>query len=122
MGRVSGKTGYIQVYGATVTGIKNWSMEHTFTMLDVTGFDSSGHKNYIAGVDDWKGSFSGFKDGVVLAIGTSGTIGLVESTTANQLWTGTVIVSGRKPTVAVDGVVEYSYDFQGINVLTPPTA
>ncbi len=121
MGRLSGKTGSIQVYGATVTGIRNATLDHTFEMLDVTGFDSSGHRNYVAGVDDWKGSFDGFKDGVPLAIGTSGTIGIAESTATTQLWTGTVLISERHATVAVDGVVLYSYNYQGSGVLTPPT-
>ena len=122
MARVSGKTGSIQVYGATVTGIRNWSLDHTFEMLDVTGFDSSGRRQFIAGVETWNGNFAGQKDGAPIAIGTSGTVGLTESTTANQIWTGTVLISGRHSTVAVDGVVEYSYDFQGTGALTPPTA
>jgi len=87
----------------------------------VTGFDSGGHNEYVAGVDDWKGSFAGYKNGAPIAIGTSGTIGLAESTAATQQWTGTVLISGRHSTVAVDGVVEYSYDFQGTGALTPPT-
>ncbi len=122
MARLSGKTGYVLLYGATATGIRNWSLDHTFEMLDTTGFDSGGHRNYIAGVDDWKGNFAGFKDGVVLAIGTSGTIGMYESTSTTQVWTGTMLISGRHASVAVDGVVEYSYDFQGAGALTPPTA
>lgn len=122
MPRLSGKAGYILVYGATATGIRNWSVDHTFDMLDVTAFDSSGHRQYVAGVDDWKGSFAGFKDGIILAIGTSGTVGLYESTSTTQVWTGTVLISGRHASVAVDGVVEYSYDFQGSGVISPPTA
>ncbi len=121
MARLSGKTGSVQVYGATATGIKNWSLDHTFEMLDVTGFDSSGHRNYVAGIDDWKGSFSGFKDGAPIAIGTSGTIGLAESTDTTQVWTGTMLISGRHSTVAVDGLIEYSYAFQGSGLISPPT-
>ncbi len=122
MARLSGKTGYVLLYGATATGVRNWTMDHTFEVIDVTGFDSSGHRQYVPGIDDWKGSFAGFKDGVPLAIGTSGTIGLYESTSTTQVWTGTMIVTGRHQTVAVDGAVEYGYDFQGSGALTAPTA
>jgi len=45
-----------------------------------------------------------------------------ESTTTGQDWTGSAILTGIHPTVSVDGLVEYSYDFVGKGTLTIATA
>lgn len=122
MARLSGKAGSVQIGTATATGIRQWSMEHTFEMLETTGFDSSGHREYIPGVDNWAGSFAGPKDGVPLAIGAQVAIVLKESETTGQRHTGSAILSVRGHTITVDGLVEYTYNFVGTGTLTVATA
>ena len=122
MARISGIAGSVIIGTATVAGIKSWSMDYTYEMLDVSGFDSTGHKEFIAGQDSWSGSFEGFKDGAPLTIGAKVAVQLKESTTTGQVFTGSVLVHGHHPSVPVDGVIAYSYDFQGTGPLTIATA
>jgi len=108
--------------GASVTGIKSWSLDYVVDMLETTDFGDSGKKTYVAGLSGWSGSFEGYKDGAPIAIGTSITITLKETQTATQKWTGTAFISAVHSNTSVDGVVTYSYDFQGTGTLTVPTA
>ncbi len=127
MAHVSGKAG--AVYGTTtgttaaaVTGIRSWSLDYVMDALETTDFGDSGHRTYVPGLDGWSGRFEGFKDGAPIAMGAYTVLELRESTNSTQKWTGSAIVTGLHPTVSVDGVVSYSYDFQGNGVLTLPTA
>lgn len=122
MARLSGKAGNVLIGTATATGIRQWSMDYTFEILETTGFDSSGHREYIAGVDQWSGNFVGAKDGAPLSLGVMVGLDLRESTATGQRWTGSALISAIHPTIAVDGLVEYSYDFQGSAALTVATA
>ena len=107
----------------TVAGIKSWSLDYVGDALETTDFGDSGHKTYIAGLDGWSGSFSGFKDGAPQSLGLiSGVIELRESTDSTQKWTGTALITGIHPSVDVDGVAGMSYDFQGTGVLSVPSA
>jgi hypothetical protein len=120
--QISGKAGEVRVAGATVDGIKSWTLDYTSDALETTDFGDSGHKTYIAGIDGWSGSFEGFKDGQPTGIGTEIALVLMESTTASQLYTGQAIITGSHPTASVDGIVGIAYDFQGTGALTPASA
>lgn len=121
MAKLAGYGGSVSVAAATVAGIKSWALDHTYIALETTGFDSSGHKAFIPGIDEWAGSFEGFKDGAPLAIGTEIALILLESAVATQKWLGQAIITGVHPKTSVDGAVEYSYDFQGTGALTAAT-
>lgn len=121
MGQISGKAGEVQIAGATVAGIKSWSVDYTADASETTDFGDSGHKTYIAGIDGWAGKFEGFKDGAPKAIGAEIALTLKESGTAGQVYTGQAIITGAHPTVSVDGVVGVGYDFQGTGALTVAT-
>ena len=51
MAEISGKAGEVQVAGATVAGIKSWSVDYVADALETTDFGDSGHRTYIAGLD-----------------------------------------------------------------------
>lgn len=122
MAKLAGYGGSVNVATATVAGIRAWTCDHTFATLETTGFDSSGHKAFIPGIDEWSGTFEGFKDGAPLTIGTEIALILKEATAvATQWWTGQAIIMGRHPNASVDGAVTYSYDFQGTAALVGPT-
>lgn len=118
MGKLAGYGGAVKITAASVAGIKSWSLDYSFTALESTGFDSSGHKTFIPGIDEWSGSFEGYKDGAPLTVGTEIALELEESSTANQEWTGQAIITAIHPATSVDGLVLYSYDFQGTAALT----
>lgn len=105
-----------------IAGIKSWTLDQTVSAIEVTGFDSSGHKAYIPGLADWSGTFEGYKEGVPLTIGSQVGLELRESSTATQQFRGNAIITGLHANVAVDGAVTYSYDFQGTDSLVIPTA
>jgi len=105
----------------TVAGIKSWTLDQLVDVIDTTGFDSSGHRAYTPGLAGWAGTFEGFKEGLPLTIGSQVGLELRESATATQQFRGNAIITGLHATTAVDGVVVYSYDFQGTEALVIPT-
>lgn len=99
--------------GKDILGIKSWTLDYTSDALETTDFADSGTRSYIIGASGWSGSFEGYKDGVPLSIGTIWGIELAESATATQTFAGSIIITGVHANAAFDGVVSYSYDFQG---------
>lgn len=102
-------------------GIKSWTLDYTMDSLEVTDFANTGTRDYISGCSSWSGSFEGFKEGVPLSIGSEVYLVLGETNTAGQQWLGKVIITAAHPSVGFDGVVTYSYDFQGTSTLQAPT-
>lgn len=122
MAHISGKAGQVDA-AAQVTGIKSWSLDYTADTLETTDFADAGVKTYVVGGSGWSGSFEGFKDGAPLPVGGDAvTIKLYESQAANQFWTGSAFITGISVNVAQDGVVTYSYTFQGTGALTAAAA
>ena len=100
-----------------IVGINSWTLDYTSDALETTDFADAGVKSYIIGASGWSGRFSGYKDGAPLSIGTIWGVELAESATTTQMWLGNIIITGIHPSVSADGVVSYSYDFQGTNSL-----
>lgn len=121
MARLAGYAGQVDA-ASEVTGVKSWTIDYTYDALETTGFDSSGHRTYVAGLDGWSGSFEGYKDGAPLTIGSEVALALKESQTSTQKFTGQALVTGLHANTSTDGVVTYSYDFQGTGALVIPTA
>ena len=122
MARVRGCGGDV-LYGATAaTGIREWNIDYTVNILDGRGFDDNCEPHPIVGMREWGGNFRGPKDGAPLTLFTESTMSFKESDTVGQLWTGSAIITGIHPSVSVDGLVEYSYDFIGKGTLTIATA
>jgi hypothetical protein len=108
--------------GAAIAGLKSWTLDKTVDVYDSTGFDSSGAKTFLPGASSWSGSFEGWKDGAPLAVGTVIGLELRESSTSTQQWRGMAIITAVHDSVTIDGLVAYSYDFQGTNALEVATA
>ena len=123
MAHISGVTGNVLIGTATATGIKAWSVDYTIDTIESTDFADAGIKNYILGASGWAGSFDGYKDGIGLVLATATvSLNLRESTTTGQVYTGNAFITGIHPSVSNDGIVTYSYDFQGTGALTVATA
>ncbi len=119
MAHLAGVTGSVYV-SATGTGIKAWSADYTSLMVETTDFADIGKKTYLWAGSEWAGSFDGYKDGLPLAMGTVAVeLRLHEQLTG--LWTGSAFITGIHPNVSFDGIVSYSYDFQGTGPFYPPT-
>ena len=126
MTELAGRSGMVKAT-ADVTGCKNWTLDYTVEMLDTTDFADGDAANaartFLPGLSNWSGSFSGYKDGQPLPFGFSDAIALVmEEDTAGTQWTGSAFITGIHASVSVDGLVEYTYDFQGTGALTEASA
>ena len=122
MAHKSGKLGQVDA-AAEITGIKSWSLEYTLQALDTTDFADAGVSSFLAGITEWHGSFDGYKDGTPIALdGAIITVKLYETQTANEFWTGSAIITAERVAVDHDGLVTYSYDFQGTGALTVAAA
>jgi len=119
MAHLSGKNGSVD-NGSVIAGIKSWTLDYTVDMGETTDFGSSGDKEYIALLKGWSGTFEGNKDGVPQSIGSLVTLKLYEN--AAIYWTGSAFLNGIHPNVGVDGIVAYSYDYQGSGSLTSASA
>src|SRR3989304_1423152 len=105
-----------------IDGIKSWTLDYTADTLDATDFDDAGVKAHIIGGSGWSGSFEGFKDTTPLGIGAEVYLTLGESNNAYQNWIGKAIITAYHPATSHDGIVTYSYDFQGTGALESPSA
>jgi len=119
MAHYSGKAGSVLAPGA-IAGIKSWSLEYTVSMLDTTDFADAGVSSFIPGITEWHGSFEGYKEGTPIALTTGAVVALqfLETQTANEVWFGNGYITAIRPSVDHDGIVSYSYDFQGTGALT----
>ncbi len=118
-GGVSGDIIYLDDIRAArnIAGINSWSLDYTTDTLETTDFADVGLKSYIVGGSGWSGSFSGYKFGAPLSIGSQYGIELAESTTTTEMYLGNAVITAVHPSVASDGIVSYSYDFQGTGAL-----
>jgi len=105
-----------------LSGINSWNLDYVADPLETTDFVSGGVRAYIIGASGWSGSFSGYKDGAPLSIGSQYGLELAESATVTQMWLGNAIITDVHPSTGFDGAVTYSYDFTGTGVLTAASA
>ena len=120
---LAGRTGMVNVATGDVAGIRNWTLDYTVDMLDTTDFADGAATNaartFLPGLSQWSGTFEGLKDGSPLALGFSSTIALkLEEVDGTLNWNGSAFITGIHPSVSVDGVITYTYDFQGTSALT----
>jgi len=110
----------------TVAGMRSWTLDYMVDTLDTTDFAAGAGTNaartFLPGLSTWSGTFEGIKDGAPLTLFTQTSIELAESATVTQAWVGNVILTGVHPNVSADGVVTYTYDFQGVGELMEASA
>lgn len=122
MARLAGYGGSVEIGTVAQTGIREWTMDYTIAVLDGRGFDDGQEPHPVMGAKEWGGSFRGAKDGAPISIGSEIALVLKESDTTGQEFSGSAFVTGVHPSVPVDGLVEYAYDFVGKGTLTLATA
>jgi len=104
-----------------IVGVREWAIDDVVSVQDTTSFSDGQNKVFSVTQYQWGGSFSGFKDGPPLGKGTVIGLELQESSTSTQMWRGSAIITNRAPASSIDGMVMYSYTFQGIHGLEEPT-
>ncbi|KKL23155.1 hypothetical protein LCGC14_2428270, partial [marine sediment metagenome] len=79
-------------------------------------------RTFIPGLSSWSGTFEGVKDGAPLQVFSQTSLELAESATVTQMWLGNVVITGIHPNVSADGLVTYTYDYQGVGELVEASA
>ena len=115
-------------------GATNWTLDVTGDVPDVTGMDSSGARQFLAGLTAWSGSCDGHVDSAEVDFfqtagptaplarpGQQLALGLWILAGGTKKYTGEGICTGFTPKVAVDGAVDWTLSFQGTGALTYPT-
>lgn len=125
MARLKGCGGDVIVGTGTTgeAGIREWNIDYTVNIFDGRGFDDDCEPHPVIGMKEWRGSFRGYKDGAPIStLFEEVEAHFKESDTTGQEWTGSIIITAVHPRTVVDGLVEYSYDFEGKGTLTIATA
>ena len=127
MAHVAGKAGNVTITAGDITGVKSWTLDYTVDMLDTSDFIDGAATNaartFLPGLSGWSGSFEVVKGSAPNALGTSSTAVAIElEEDASVKWTGNVFLTGIHASVAADGLVMYTYDFQGTGELTEAAA
>lgn len=122
MARIHGKLGSVAFssYSGGV-GITNWSIDYKAAADDATGMDSAGVKEFLAGLTEWSGSFSGEYDstqGKLAPGGAAASATFTGGSGTTIAYTGNIIVTSFKIDSAIDSVIKFSCDFQGTGGLT----
>ena len=121
MPRFLGKAGSITNAGANIA-ITSWEIEAKGDVVDVTGMDSQGIKDFIAACTEWSGSFEGFATGNVAGSGpgtlVQNAVFASSATTGAPKLTGNIIITSLRVTSSVDDAVKASVSFQGTGALT----
>jgi len=118
--------------GIQVLGFYNWASSYVGDTLETTDFDSSGYREYIAGLTGWTATaekyFQTANNEVDDWVGQTCELRLfinyVASPTTgdlSQYWKGDTIVTGLDHTTPVDALVSQSISFQGDGALTLKT-
>ncbi len=129
MAHYAGNAGSVAIgadAGTAQSGIKSWTLDYTLSVVDTTDFADAGTRSILPSVSQWSGSFEGYKDVFattpVLGVSTTAVnLVLKETATTTQRYSGSAFITGVHANVSYDGVVSYSFDFEGTGALTVPT-
>ena len=124
---IAGKSGSVYLGANKVAELLNWSLDLGADNIDITSFDSSGWKEFLAGLKEWSGSAEGnFKladTNGQLAIynawlnGTTLSIEFRLGATVPK-FAGTILVSSIGVEVPVEDKASILFEFQGTASLT----
>ena len=121
MPRIAGKAG--QVWCDTgvpteadiVLGVTNWELDLKGDAVDTTGMESGGTKEFLAGLTEGTATVECFADVALDAHIIEGAIlgcYLLYADGDASGWTGSGILTSKKPSVAVDGAVKWTLALQ----------
>lgn len=129
MARIAGRSGAIYM-GLTSAGtaepvafLNNWSLNFATDKIEVTAFGDTS-KQYVSGLPDCQGTYSGFYDTATVQMYTAATDGVARkfylyptTATSGQYWYGTGIFDINID-AAVDGAVQISGSFASATTTT----
>lgn len=129
MAHQTGHSGQVMITAGAIAGIKSWTLDYTMSTVETTDFADAGVSTFTPVKTAWSGTFEGYKDTVPVAIVNDVTpiaIELQEDATQSggtvKKWTGSAFITGVSVGTPSDGMVTYSYTFQGTGALVVPTS
>ncbi len=120
---VSGKAGVVNI-GGVVTEVTEWTLEHNVEALEATSMSSGGNREFVAGLEDWSGTFTtqallnktGAQAAATFQVGAA-------AAAATPVFSGAIIITNEPVATPVGGdTVKYAYTYQGTEALTVATA
>lgn len=119
---VVGKAGVVNI-GAALAEVTTWSMDRNTEAVDATSMSSGGNREFLPGLFNWAGVFTtllfanktGGPNAATFQVGATADV-------SNPKFTGQIIITNEPVEVAVDGVVQYAYTFQGTGSVTAATS
>jgi len=120
LAEVTGKNARIYMGKVRLGGMRSWTIDYTADTVETTDFDDAGVKQFLATLTGWTGSFEGFGHPgweTAAAVGSKYLGSFFVSASTGSAYTGSVIITGANPGVAVDGAAVVSYTFQGTGAL-----
>ena len=118
MAAVNGITGTVSFKTGSTTNVKSWTIDIVADTHDTTDFTSAGPRTFITGLTSWSGSFVVNLDGTTPLPDVGSSSAFVGTASTGRTYTGTALLTGEHPSVAVDGLNESTIDFQGTGALT----
>lgn len=120
----AGSVAYVNSGTTSVTSAYEWSIDIGQNTPEVTAFGDS-FKVFIAGIREWKASFGVRNDAAqtsqdfVRNLIIGGSVPLVfRFAMGTNIYSGSALPTGAKPSLAYDGAGMISYDLQGSGPLT----
>lgn len=125
MSKINGNDGSIEVGSNAVGELKSWSMSETASTKDTTVMNDT-DRSYIGGIADRSGQGAGLLDDTdstgqgALVVGSIVTLALYPegNTSGKPEWTGSAVITAFDRTGEMDGVVEFTFSFQGSGAWT----
>lgn len=120
MARIAGKAGEVKADATTVAvvyGVTSWELDYKGEAVDATGMDSSGAKQFVAGLTEGTLSIECFEESdhplnTDILPGLTILFNLRYVSTDAAAWHGSAIVTDLKPSVTVEGAVKWSITAQ----------
>ncbi len=119
MAAISGKDGSVTWNAGNVSHITHWTCTETANNSAWASSSTAGYKNRVAGVKDWRGTFSAKYDGTITpTVGQAAA--LVLKLDATEQLSGNAIIDSIELEVDIDEgeVVGYRCEFSGNGALT----
>ena len=110
----------------TVGKIKNWSCDFGYDTLDTTSFDDNDWRTFLAGLQQWSGSFDGHwayetdangQQVIITALLTPAKLELELYLDGTHYLYGDVWAHATSISTSVDGSVDASFTYQGNGAL-----
>jgi predicted secreted protein len=123
---ITGKSGTVKIATTVITQLSSWKMDLNGDTKDVTNFQSNGWKEQIQGIKSWSGSCDGTwnvstdttgQQAIQNALLNGTIISLVLGLQGTNTYTGNALIKKVSLDEAVDGIVKFSFDYEGTAAL-----